>query len=262
MRHGRLSWLPLLILAVGLAGCGPSPAAPTAPGAPTGGNAQPARPGTTDPAQDPELDPDFDRGDGTPAETPTDQTGAGAPGTEQPGEALPGAGWTPGQEPEVPAGFTVTGTPADRAFIDELVPQLLFGLAVLDRIDQHAAHPELKELASRLRPDWQAKIKQLRAHRLAWFGSARVPASEAIDMGYLAPGGDFDWMAGNEVMFVLQSGLDAATTAADGQPHDEIKQLAAALTTAWTPDRDRLNAWVDQWLKEAPAPTGEEAPTE
>lgn len=256
MRHGRLSWLPLLILAVGMAGCGPAPAAPPAPGTPPGGSAQAAPPAAVDTERDPELDADFDRVEGTPADSPTDPTGE--PGTATPGEGLPGSGWTPGQEPEVPAGFTVTGTPADRAFIDELVPQLLFGLAVLDRIDQHAAHPELKELAARLKPDWQAKVKQLRAHRLAWFGSARVPAGEPIDMSYLAPGSDFDWMAGNDVMFVIQSGLDAARTAEEGEPHEEIQQFAAALTTAWTPDRDRLNTWVDKWLSEAPLPTAEE----
>jgi uncharacterized protein (DUF305 family) len=243
-----------LILAVGLAGCGP--AGPAAPVTPPGGGAQAAPPAAVDPALDPELDPDFDRVEGTPADTPTDPTGE--PGAAAPGEGLPGAGWTPGQEPETPAGFTVTGTPADRAFIDELVPQLLFGLAVLDRVQEHAAHAELKELAARLKPDWQAKVKQLRAHRLAWFGSARVPAGEQVDMSYLAPGAEFDWMAGNEIMFVLQSGLEAAQTASQGQPHDEITQLAAAITSAWTPDRDRLNAWVSQWLSEAPTPGGDE----
>lgn len=247
MLHGRRLLFVLLALGITTPGCQSSPTTPPAADGP-------ARPGgttsVTDPADpsyapeaDPELDPEFDRVEPEPTE------GAVPDGVD----SLPGSGWIPGAgaDPQG-AGVAVDLEPVtDRDFIDELVPTLLAGLKVLDHAIANTKRPELKALAMRLKPDWQARVKTLRAHRQAWYGDPRVPASDPIDLSYLEPNEDYDWMVADEIIRVLQSSLDIASIVTQGTPRDEIRTYAQELTSAMTPDRDQLNTWVETWIAEA-----------
>ena len=62
--------------------------------------------------------------------------------------------------------------PFDRAFIDEMIPHHQSAIDAAQIAQRQAVHQEIKDLATAIIAAQQQEIDQMRAWRLAWYGSA------------------------------------------------------------------------------------------
>jgi uncharacterized protein (DUF305 family) len=164
----------------------------------------------------------------------------------------------------------------DQLFIDMMVPHHQ-GAVELARIAQdRAEHQEIKNLAVAVVQGQTAEIDQMKAWRLAWYGSADTPALSAVpilhDMGGQVMSTDTMDMA-QEVEMVRnapepfdrsfidamiphhESAIDAAQAAQARAVHQEIKDLARAIISAQQTEIDQMKAWRLAWYGASTSPT-------
>jgi uncharacterized protein (DUF305 family) len=188
--------------------------------------------------------------------------------------------------PEYPRGQDVvralagaaTQAEFDLLFIDMMVPhhQGAVEMALIAQV--RGEHQEVKEMAAAILADQTREIEQMRAWRLAWYGSAQTPPMDQMPMLHDAPQAGtmamtmnmaqeveilrnapepFDQAFINAMIPHHQSAIDAALLAQTRAQRHEIRDLAAAILRAQQSEIDQMQAWQQAWYGAAASPTGD-----
>ncbi len=164
----------------------------------------------------------------------------------------------------------------DQQFIDMMVPHHQ-GAVEMARIAQdRAEHQEIKDLAQAIVQGQTSEIDQMKAWRLAWYGSAETPSMAQMPMLHDMPGTGAMVMTMNMAQEVEtlrnaaepfdrafidamiphhQSAIDAAQLAQTRAVHQEIKDLAQAIISAQQSEIDQMKAWRLAWYGAETSPT-------
>jgi uncharacterized protein (DUF305 family) len=158
----------------------------------------------------------------------------------------------------------------DAQFIDMMVPHHQGAVEMAKIAQQRAEHLEIAQMADAIIAAQEGEISQMKAWRLAWFGSDETPPMEQMPMvpgmggGHGAHGGGTMNMAADvEVLrnapepfdkaFIEamiphhQSAIDAAKAAESRAERAEIKELARAIITDQQREIQQMQQWVQDW---------------
>jgi uncharacterized protein (DUF305 family) len=158
----------------------------------------------------------------------------------------------------------------DAQFIDMIVPHHQGAVEMAKIAQQRAEHLEIAQMADAIIAAQEGEISQMKAWRLAWFGSDETPPMEQMPMvpgmggGHGAHGGGTMNMAADvEVLrnapepfdkaFIEamiphhQSAIDAAKAAESRAERAEIKELARAIITDQQREIQQMQQWVQDW---------------
>jgi uncharacterized protein (DUF305 family) len=168
----------------------------------------------------------------------------------------------------------------DAQFIDMMVPHHQGAVEMAKVAQQRAEHPEIAQMAEAIITAQENEIGQMKAWRLAWFGSDETPSMERMPMmpgmggGHAAHGGGgtMDMAADVEALrntpepfdkaFIEamiphhQSAIDAAKAAESRAERAEIKELAEAIITDQQREIEQMQQWLAAWFGSSPARTG------
>ena len=176
-------------------------------------------------------------------------------------------------------GYAVTRTQPmsfDAQFIDMMVPHHQGAVEMAKIAQERAEHPEITQMAEMIITAQEGEISQMKAWRLAWFGSDETPPMERMPM---VPGmgghgghGTMDMAADVEALRAApepfdkafieamiphhQSAIDAAKAAEGRAERAEIKELAQAIMTDQQREIEQMQQWLQVWYGTAPAHTG------
>ena len=158
----------------------------------------------------------------------------------------------------------------DAQFIDMMVPHHQGAVEMAKIAQQRAEHLEIAQMADAIIAAQEGEISQMKAWRLAWFGSDETPPMEQMPMvpgmggGHGAHGGGTMNMAADvEVLRIApepfdkafieamiphhQSAIDAAKAAESRAERAEIKELARAIITDQQREIQQMQQWVRDW---------------
>ncbi len=164
----------------------------------------------------------------------------------------------------------------DQQFIDMMVPHHQAAIEMAEIALIRAEHPEIRSLAVDISRSQAEEISQMKAWRLAWYGSDQTPSMDQMpmlhDMGTSSmPMGTMNMAQEVETLRTApepfdrafidamvphhQSAIDAAQLAQTRAVHQEIKDLAVAIISAQQSEIDQMKAWRLAWYGAAPGPT-------
>jgi uncharacterized protein (DUF305 family) len=168
----------------------------------------------------------------------------------------------------------------DSRFIDMMVPHHQGAVEMARVAQQRAEHPEIAQMAEAIITAQENEIDQMKAWRLAWFGSDETPPMERMPMvpgmggGHTAHGGSgtMDMAADVEALrnapepfdeaFIEamiphhQSAVDAAKAAESRAERAEIKGLAQAIIADQQREIEQMQQWLAAWYGSSPTHTG------
>jgi uncharacterized protein (DUF305 family) len=168
----------------------------------------------------------------------------------------------------------------DARFIDMMVPHHQGAVEMARVAQQRAEHPEIAQMAEAIITAQENEIDQMKAWRLAWFGSDETPPMERMPMvpgmggGHTAHGGSgtMDMAADVEALrnapepfdeaFIEamiphhQSAVDAAKAAESRAERAEIKGLAQAIIADQQREIEQMQQWLAAWYGSSPTHTG------
>jgi uncharacterized protein (DUF305 family) len=168
----------------------------------------------------------------------------------------------------------------DSRFIDMMVPHHQGAVEMARVAQQRAEHPEIAQMAEAIITAQVNEIDQMKAWRLAWFGSDETPPMERMPMvpgmggGHTAHGGSgtMDMAADVEALrnapepfdeaFIEamiphhQSAVDAAKAAESRAERAEIKGLAQAIIADQQREIEQMQQWLAAWYGSSPTHTG------
>jgi uncharacterized protein (DUF305 family) len=141
---------------------------------------------------------------------------------------------------------TPTGADFDRAFIDAMVPHHDGAIAMAQAAKKaRLAQPELVKIADDILKTQRAEIDKMKAWRGEWFGSSKIDPKGAKALGLsesqmgmqhdadaLMDSADVDTDFAQMMITHHQGAIAMAELAKDHAEHEEIKELARAITEA------------------------------
>jgi uncharacterized protein (DUF305 family) len=164
----------------------------------------------------------------------------------------------------------------DQQFIDMMVPHHQGAIEMARIAQTRAEHAEILSMADDIIRSQQSEIDQMKAWRLAWYGSDQTPPMDQMPMLHDTPGMGAMAMTMNMAQDVEtlrnaaepfdrafidamiphhQSAIDAAQLAPQQAVHQEIKTLAAAILTAQQREIEQMRSWRLSWYGAATSPT-------
>jgi uncharacterized protein (DUF305 family) len=164
----------------------------------------------------------------------------------------------------------------DQLFIDMMVPHHQGAVEMAEIAVMRAEHPEIRRLAVDISQSQAQEISQMKAWRLAWYGSDQTPSLDQMPMLRDMPQTGAMAMTMNMAQEVQtlrnapepfdrafiaamiphhQMAINAAQLAPTRALHQEIKDLAAAILSAQQREIDQMEAWQLAWYGVAPNPT-------
>jgi uncharacterized protein (DUF305 family) len=180
---------------------------------------------------------------------------------------------------------------ADQWFIQEMIPHHDDAVAMADLALIQAEHPELKQLAQRIKDAQTKEIGQMRAWYKAWYGTDTVPAGlmdqrhDAMAEAWRnapnvpnAPGAGFGMMGSMGAMHAAPQSIDGArpfdkafielmiphhqmavmmaTHALAGAQHPEMRELLQSIISSQSAEIAQMQQWYQAWYgtPAAPAP--------
>jgi uncharacterized protein (DUF305 family) len=168
----------------------------------------------------------------------------------------------------------------DAQFIDMMVPHHKGAVDMAEIAQQRAERPEIAQMAEAIITAQENEIGQMKAWRLAWFGSDETPPMERMPTvpgmggGHAAHGGSgtmdmaadvkalrsapepFDLAFIDAMIPHHQSAIDAAKAAATRAERAEIKELAQAIITDQQREIEQMQQWRQVWYGTPPAHMG------
>ena len=161
----------------------------------------------------------------------------------------------------------------DRQFIDTMVPHHQGAVEMAGIAQQRGEHPEIKEMARAIIADQEREIGQMKAWRLAWFGSDQTPPMDKMPMvpgmagehsgGHGGGMNTMNMAADVEALrqapepfdraFIdamiphHESAIAAAEVAGTRAQKAEIKDLAKAIIAAQRREIDQMAEWRLAW---------------
>lgn len=168
------------------------------------------------------------------------------------------------------ASVPMTGGALDALFIDMMVPHHQGAVEMAKIALERGEHPEILAMAEAIIASQQAEIDQMKAWKLAWYGSSDTPPMSAMPAMEEMPGmggmghamdmqAEVDALRGAPEPFDLafinamiphhQSAIDAAQKVLDSAEHPEIKALAQAIIDAQQKEIEQMEEWRKAWFK-------------
>jgi uncharacterized protein (DUF305 family) len=162
----------------------------------------------------------------------------------------------------------------DQLFIDMMVPHHQGAVEMALVAQARAEHQEIKDMAQAILRGQSAEIDQMRAWRLAWYGSGETPVLSVMPMFHEMNGQvmvmpamnmaqdverlraapePFDRAFIDEMIPHHQSAIDAAQIAQRQAIHPEIRDLAAAIIADQQREIDQMRTWRLAWYGSAAA---------
>ena len=170
-------------------------------------------------------------------------------------------------------------TPFDQLFIDMMVPHHEGAVAMARIARLRASRPEITAMTADILRTQDAEITQMRAWRLAWYGSPDTPPMSAMPMLHGDMQMTHDMAAEVEQLRAApepfdrafidlmiphhQSAIDMARVALTRAERPEIFGLAGEIIAAQQREIDQMQAWRAAWFAQpstVPAPTTPSGP--
>lgn len=144
-----------------------------------------------------------------------------------------------------------TGDAFDAAFINTIVEHHMAATAMAKYVDNEAPHDEIKKLATSIISSQTKQIGELQDLAIAQ-GYDLVPSDPAMtsDMSAMLEGktgADLEKQFMQDMIKHHQAALDMAKLAPDNAKNEEIKRIAAEMTSEQTKEIQQLQAWGQQW---------------
>ncbi|MEB3197614.1 MAG: DUF305 domain-containing protein [Candidatus Sericytochromatia bacterium] len=142
---------------------------------------------------------------------------------------------------------SVAPSVADQAFIDGMVPHHEGAVMMADEALRKATREELRAFARQVKADQGVEIAQMKAWRLAWFGSDKTPPMDHAAHHVSASGAAYD-AAWCQAMVAHHEG--ALTMSADllkAAARPEVRDLAQRIIVAQEREIIQLKAWAAAW---------------
>lgn len=164
----------------------------------------------------------------------------------------------------------------DQQFIDMMVPHHQGAVAMANIALLRAEHQEIKDLAGGIVQGQTSEIDQMKAWRLAWYGSDQTPAmdqmpmlhemgGQVMSMGTMSMAQEVETLRNAPQPFDRafidamiphhQSAIDAARLATQYAVHQEIKDLAQTIIRDQQREIDEMTQWRQNWYGAATIPT-------
>ncbi len=161
-------------------------------------------------------------------------------------------------------GMSDPDAPYDLRFIDEMVMHHQGAIMSAEMMIADSEHPELRDLAQRIREDQQRQIDQMLAWRAEWYPDAATPAM-ALEpgngsMGGMMDGGMMGGMMDGEMadrMFLRmmiphhELAIDMAEDALINAEHEELKTLAQEIIDGQSAEIEEMEGYLREWYDEA-----------
>jgi uncharacterized protein (DUF305 family) len=128
-----------------------------------------------------------------------------------------------------------------------MVPHHEGAVMMADDALAKATREELRTFARQVKVDQGAEIAQMKAWRLAWFGSDRTPPMDhaAHHVAGSGPAYDVAWC---EAMVVHHEGaLTMSAEALAGAARPEVRELAQRIIAAQEREIAQMRAWAKAW---------------
>lgn len=170
----------------------------------------------------------------------------------------------------------LAGTPSelDQAFIDMMVPHHQAAVEMAKLAQDRAEHAELSTLADAIVSAQEREIGQMKAWRLAWFGSDATPPMNAMpvmpgvempgmghgmdgqtmdmttDIEELRTADPFDQAFIEAMILHHESAISAAQVILPQTDLAEIRRLAEDITESQQAEIDQMDGWLAEWYPE------------
>lgn len=156
----------------------------------------------------------------------------------------------------------------DQQFIDRMVSHHESAIAMANLAQEHAEHPELKQLAGEVVTTQGSEIARMRKWRQEWFGGQSSPAMHSgsgtadAEMGQSMTSGTMDMKDMVDGLRTAQpfdraflkamvphhgSAIEMAEQAQERAEHPEIKRLADEIVAAQTREIATMESWLRDW---------------
>lgn len=194
-------------------------------------------------------------------QAPASLTPSGAPAASAPSASVPAS---------------IAASELDLAFIDMMVPHHQSAVEMARIAQERAEQDELVEMADAVITEQEREIAQLKAWRLAWFGSDETPPMDAMpvmpgvempDMGghdmdgqtmdmttdieMLRTAEPFDQAFLQTMIRHHQSAIAAAEVILADTQVEELRELAENIISSQQAEIDEMEAWLAEWYPDA-----------
>ncbi len=168
-----------------------------------------------------------------------------------------------------PAAAAMMTAPFDRQFIDMMVPHHQSAVGMAQVALTRAQHPQIKRLAQAIIADQNSEIRQMKAWRAQWYGSATTPDMGHMpmlpglkmtmtgmlmmhDIAVLKTASPFDKAFIDAMTPHHQLALDAATLELAHGTHPQLKALALTIIKGQARELGLMQAYRDLWYGSSP----------
>jgi uncharacterized protein (DUF305 family) len=173
-----------------------------------------------------------------------------------------------GMHHQSPASAAAQQAEFDQQFIDMMVPHHEGAVEMARIALARAEHQEIRRMAEDILRSQAAEIDQMKAWRLAWYGSDQTPPMDQMPMLHSMPGAGAMAMSmdmAQEVELLRQAGepfdrafidamiphhqsaIDAGRLALQQATREEIRTLAAAIVADQQREIDQMTSWRVSW---------------
>lgn len=152
--------------------------------------------------------------------------------------------------------------PFDRAFIDMMVPHHQGAVAMAQIAQKRAQHKQVRLLANDVIAGQDREIRQMKAWRKAWYGSAATPSMDTMstlpgasmstmgmmtDIRHLRTAKPFDKAFLDAMLPHHRSAVQAATLELRRGSHAQLKNLARGIIAAQRLEIREMQSWRKAW---------------
>lgn len=151
------------------------------------------------------------------------------------------------------------GKYSDRRFIDAMVPHHRGAVDMARVAQEHAEHPEIKQLADNIITTQRAEIKELESIKRDEFGTSRVPMDmnmgQMKSMGMMTDPEDlankkpFDKAFIDNMIPHHASAIEMAEVALSKTDNPKIKELATNIVEAQKREISQMKQWRERWYQ-------------
>ncbi|MEB3222891.1 MAG: DUF305 domain-containing protein [Candidatus Sericytochromatia bacterium] len=136
---------------------------------------------------------------------------------------------------------------ADQAFIDGMVPHHEGAVMMANEALAKATREELRAFARQVRIDQGAEVAQMKAWRLAWFGSSRTPPMDHSTHQVAGSGAAYDAAWCTAMVVHHEGALTMSADALKAATRPEVRELAQRIIAAQEREIGQLKAWAQAW---------------
>ncbi len=143
--------------------------------------------------------------------------------------------------------------PFDAQFIDSMIEHHQGAIDMAQAALQQAEHAELKTMAEAIITAQNTEIEQMQGWRTAWYPDLPPTGGMDMSMGDMVISSDenipFDQRFLTAMISHHQGAIEMAQMAQQMAEHQEIKDLADAISTAQQAEIEQMQQWEQAWFQ-------------